>query len=183
VTIIPRGRSLGGTHMLPTAERHTLPEDYLRAQLAMLLAGRAAEKLLLGSVSSGADDDIARATKTARSMVARWGMDPEIGPIDLRESDDHPFLGQQIAQPRSFSDRTAARVDQAVMDLLQQAEDAATSVLEDHLDSILRLVLRLEEEETLDLDAIKACLRPQTTSVTPFPNQAKPDVPDHDKKV
>ena len=95
VTIIPRGSSLGGTHMLPEKERHTLPEAYLRAQLTTLLAGRAAEKLLLGSVSSGADDDIRRATELARSMVARWGMNAEIGPIDLRESEDHPFLGRE----------------------------------------------------------------------------------------
>jgi len=77
----------------------------------------------LGSHSSGADDDIRRATAMARSMVARWGMDPDIGPVDLRESEDHPFLGQQIAQPRSFADETAAQVDQAVMKLLHTAED------------------------------------------------------------
>ena len=158
VTIIPRGRSLGSTHMLPEVERHTLPENYLRVQLATLLAGRAAEKLFLGSLSSGADDDIRRATAMARSMVARWGMDPEIGPVDLRESDDHPFLGQQIAQPRNFADETAARVDQAVMKLLHTAEDQATQLIDDHRDQVAMLVARLEAEETLDLDDIKACL-------------------------
>ncbi|MEL6208982.1 MAG: ATP-dependent zinc metalloprotease FtsH, partial [Pseudomonadota bacterium] len=81
VTIIPRGQSLGGTHMLPAEERHTLPEPYLRAQLAIMLAGQAAERLFLVTVSSGADDDIARATRLARSMVARWGMAEDIGPV------------------------------------------------------------------------------------------------------
>ena len=167
VTIIPRGASLGSTHMLPENERHTLPEAYLRVQLTSLLAGRAAEKLLLGSVSSGADDDIRRATALARSMVARWGMDPEIGPVDLRESEDHPFLGQQIAQPRTFADETAARVDQAVMELLHAAEKQATQLIGDHRDQVILLVARLETEETLDLDAIKSCLDP-SENVRPF---------------
>lgn len=181
VTIIPRGRSLGSTHMLPENERHTLPEAYLRVQLTTLLAGRAAEKVLLGSVSSGADDDIRRATGLARSMVARWGMDPDIGPIDLRESEDHPFLGQQIAQPRTFADETAARVDQAVMNLLHEAEKQAIHLIEEHRDQVVRLVARLEAEETLDLGAIKNCLGPATT-ITPFVKNRKNDTPPPDSE-
>jgi cell division protease FtsH len=183
VTIIPRGRSLGSTHMLPEIERHTLPEGYLRVQLTTLLAGRAAEKLLLGSVSSGADDDIRRATAMARSMVARWGMDPEIGPVDLRESEDHPFLGQQIAQPRSFSDETAAQVDQAVMKLLHTAEDQATQLIDDHRGQVAMLVARLEAEETLNLDDIKDCLEPAEKN-HPFvkkPKVDEPNAPDQHK--
>lgn len=172
VTIIPRGRSLGSTHMLPEHDRHTLPEAYLRAQLTTLLAGRAAEKLLLESVSSGADDDIHRATLLARSMVARWGMDPDIGPVDLRDSEDHPFLGQQIAQPRSFSDQTATRVDQAVVTLLHAAETEALQIIETHRGQITHLVTRLEAEETLDLQAIRACLEPGT-KITPFVKHRK----------
>jgi cell division protease FtsH len=181
VTIIPRGRSLGSTHMLPENERHTLPEDYLRVQLTTLLAGRAAEKLLLGSVSSGADDDIRRATALARSMIARWGMDPEIGPVDLRESDDHPFLGQQIAQPRTFADETAARVDQAVMELLRDAEKRALDLIGDHRDQIDLLVSRLEAEETLDLDDIKACLEP-SENIRPFARNRKGGTPANPEK-
>lgn len=172
VTIIPRGHSLGSTHMLPENERHTLPEAYLRAQLVTLLAGRAAEKLLLGSVSSGADDDIRKATELARSMVARWGMDTAIGPVDLRDCEDHPFLGQRIAKPRSFADQTAARVDQAVIDLLRGAEKRAVELIEDNRDKVLRLVDRLEVEESLDLAAIASCLGPDTT-VTPFAKKQK----------
>ena len=172
VTIIPRGRSLGSTHLLPAHDRHTLSESYLQAQLVTLLAGRAAEKVLLGSVSSGADDDIRRATAFARSMVARWGMDPEIGPVDLRDSEDHPFLGQQIAQPRSFSEATAARVDQAVMSLIHDAEAQAIKVITDHPEQIRRLVARLEAEETLDLEAIRACLGPDN-NITPFAKSRK----------
>jgi len=158
VTIIPRGRSLGGTHMLGREERHTLPESYLRAQLAILMAGRAAEKLLVGSVSSGAQDDIKRATELARSMVAGWGMDDEIGPVDLRQSEEHPFLGQSIAQPRDVADATAARVDAQVIGLLKQAEARATEILTAHRDGLEGLIDRLEREETLDAAAIARAL-------------------------
>ena len=178
VTIIPRGRSLGGTHMLPENERHTLPEDYLKTQLTTLLAGRAAEKLLLGTVSSGADDDIRRATSLARSMVARWGMDETIGPIDLRESEDHPFLGQQITQPRNFADETASHVDEAVMKLLHTAEDQAISLIKKHRSKVEILIAQLEAEESLDADAIKTCLDPDD-KVTPFkPNKKTKDAQD-----
>ncbi len=167
VTIIPRGRALGGTHMLAEAERHTLDEEFLRAQLVVLLAGRAAEKLLIGSVSSGADDDIRRATDLARSMVARWGMTDELGPVDLRQSEDHPFLGQSIAQPRGHADVTAARVDLAVIELLKSAEAQATEVLGRHRPRIEQLIAALEARETLDLPEIRQCLDPDS-KVTPI---------------
>ena len=164
VTIIPRGRSLGGTHMLSEKERHTLPENYLRAQLITLLAGRVAEKLLLGTVSSGADDDISRATQIARSMVAKWGMSEEIGAIDLRQHEEHPFLGQAIAQPRDYADETAAKVDRAVMALLRQAEDVARKLITEHKDETLALIRRLEAEEALDLEQIRACLQAEKST-------------------
>ena len=158
VTIIPRGRSLGGTHTLSENERHTFPESYLRAQLITLLAGRAAEKLLLGSVSSGAEDDIKRATEIARSMVARGGMSEDIGAIDLRQREEHPFLGQMIAQPRQYAEETAAQVDRAVMKLLKQAEETAKQIITEHEDGVARLIQKLETEEVLDLPQIRACL-------------------------
>lgn len=160
VTIIPRGHTLGGTHMLSTAERHTLDEPYLQAQLVTLLAGRAAERLFIGTVSSGADDDIHRATKMARSMVARWGMTEELGPIDLRQSEDHPFLGQSIAQHQGHADATAAQVDQAVIATLKSSEKQAMDVLSQHQPQIEQLIERLEAEETLDFDDIRQCLDP-----------------------
>ncbi len=158
VTIIPRGSSLGGTHMLSKEERHTFSEDDLRAQLVMLMAGRAAEKLLIGSVSSGADDDIRRATQLARSMVSRWGMDDEVGPVDLRRSEDNPFLGQSMAQPAAHADETAAQVDRAVIDLLKKSEQQATEIIIKHKEEVQYLVHELEEKEVLDLDQIRNCL-------------------------
>ncbi|NNG03044.1 MAG: ATP-dependent zinc metalloprotease FtsH [Inquilinus sp.] len=158
VTIIPRGRSLGGTHQLPEEERHTLPESYLKARLAVMLGGRTAEKELLGTVSSGADEDIRQATQLARAMVARWGMADEIGPVDLRQSDEHPFLGREFAQPRRFSETTAHEVDQATARMLREAEDVATAIVAGHRQQIQALVAALKEHETLDRDAIAKCL-------------------------
>ncbi len=168
VSIIPRGRALGATHMLPEQERHTLPEDYLRARLAVMMGGRTAEKLLLGNVSSGADDDIHQATSLARAMVARWGMADEVGPVDLRQSEEHPFLGREIAQPRQFSPETAHEVDQAVRRFVTEAEDQALQILESHRTEVQRLVTELETNETLDRRQIEACLGvPEGQSTTP----------------
>ncbi len=168
VTIIPRGRTLGATHMLPEEERHTLPEDYLKDRLAVMLGGRAAEKAMLGSLSSGADDDIHQATQLARAMVARWGMSEEIGPVDLRQSEDHPFLGREIAQPRRFSETTAHAVDEAVRMLLRDAEERDAEIIGAHRPDIERLIAALEDRETLDRGEIEACLG------APEPRRAQP---------
>jgi cell division protease FtsH len=158
VSIVPRGRALGGTQQLPEQERHTLPEDYLKDRLAVMLGGRTAERERLGTVSSGADDDIRQATALARSMVARWGMSPTIGPVDLRDSEEHPFLGREIAQPRRFSESSAQAVDKAVRDLLNEAEQRAAGVLREHGAELDRLTGALEEEEHLDHERIETLL-------------------------
>ncbi len=154
VSIIPRGHALGVTQQLPEEDRYTLPEDYLHDRLAVMLAGRAAEKLLLGSLSSGADDDIRQASNLARAMVARWGMAEEIGPMDLRESEEHPFLGREMAQPRHHSDATAKAVDQAVRELLREAETRAEALITGKRPLVERLSAELEREETLYREAI-----------------------------
>ena len=160
VSIIPRGRALGATQQLPEHERHTLPEDYLRDRLAVMLAGRAAEKTLMGTVSSGADDDIHQATLTARAMVSRWGMSDEVGPVDLRESEEHPFLGREMAQPRHYSEHSAETVDNAVQKLLREAEVLAGKTIEQHRAALESLVKMLEERETLKRDELEQCLGP-----------------------
>mgnify|MGYP001825934337 FL=1 len=162
VSILPRGKALGGTQLIPEKERHTLPEQYLHDQLALMMAGRTSEKLLLGSVSSGADDDIHRATMLARAMVSRWGMSDTVGPVDLRESEEHPFLGREIAQPRHFSESSAKDVDDAVRSLLIMAEKRAGELLEDHRAQLDLLVRLLEKEETLHRAQIEDCLGPVT---------------------
>ena len=164
VTIIPRGHALGGTHQLPEEERHTLPEDYLLDRLCVILGGRSAEKELLGTVSSGADDDIRQATKLTRAMVGRWGMSDEIGPVDLRDSDDHPFLGREMALPRHYSENSAKAVDDAVHKLILEAENRALNIIRQHREQLENLIKLLEEKETLYKDEIQQCLEPDLSS-------------------
>ena len=160
VSIIPRGQALGITQQLPEHERHTLPEDYLHDRLAVILGGRMAEKILLGTVSSGADEDIHQATATARAMVSRWGMSDEVGPVDLRESEEHPFLGKEMAQPRHYSEHSAETVDLAVQQMLLEAEKRAADIIEQHRKELDALVESLEKKETLALEDIEQCLGP-----------------------
>lgn len=164
VTVIPRGRSLGGTHLLPEEERHTLPENYLKDRLSVMLGGRTAEQEILGTYSSGADDDIHQATQLARAMVARWGMSKEVGPVDLRQSDEHPFLGREIAQPRTFSEATANAIDDAVRQMLEQAQERALVIIREHRKQIDALIEQLEQRETLSRTEIEEILGPSTTS-------------------
>ncbi|MDJ0948992.1 MAG: ATP-dependent zinc metalloprotease FtsH [Alphaproteobacteria bacterium] len=164
VTIIPRGRALGATQQLPEEDRHTLPIDYLKDRLAVMMGGRTAEKTLLRSVSSGADDDIRQATAMARAMVGRWGMSETVGPVDVRESEQHPFLGREIAQPRRFSEATAEAVDQAVRELLQEAEDRAAAAIREHRQELDALIAALEKEESLGRDRIDEILGPNRTT-------------------
>jgi len=158
VSIIPRGRALGVTHQLPEHERHTLPEDYLKDRLVVMMGGRSAEQALLGNVSSGADDDIAQATALARAMVSRWGMSSEIGPVDLRDTEEHPFLGKEMAQPRHFSENSAMLVDKSVKELLVNAEKQAIELITKHREKLDHLINELEEHETLDQEQIMVCL-------------------------
>jgi cell division protease FtsH len=158
VSIIPRGRALGGTLQMPAQERHTIPEEYLRARLAVILGGRTAERELLGSVSSGADDDIRQATAIARAMVSRWGMSEEVGPVDLRETEEHPFLGREMAMPRHFSEASAQGVDKAVQELLRTAETTATDLLRAHRSDLDRVIEALEKEEDLGRERVEELL-------------------------
>ena len=158
VSIVPRGRALGGTQQLPEHERHTMPEDYLQDRIAVILGGRAAEKELLGTLSSGADDDIHQATTLARAMVSRWGMSEKVGPVDLRESEEHPFLGREMAQPRHYSEHSAEVVDDAVRELLLKAEQRASDIIKEHRKKLDELIELLEKEETLYREQIDSCL-------------------------
>ena len=174
VSIIPRGRALGVTHQLPEHERHTLPEDYLKDRLVVMMGGRSAERELISSVSSGADDDIAQATALARAMVSRWGMSEDIGPVDLRDSEEHPFLGKEIAQPRHFSEHSAQSVDKAVKELLSNAEKQAMDIIAQHRKQLDKLINELEEHETLNGEQIHVCLGnkvSQLKTTTTKPNQ------------
>ena len=161
VTIIPRGRALGGTHQLPELERYTLSDAYLRDRLAVMLAGRAAEQVFLDSLSTGAEDDIKQATNLTRRMVGSWGMSKEIGPVDVHLEEEHPFLGMQAGHARRFADETERSADLAVKRLLSEANERAVDVLKKHRAQVERLIAALEEKETLDRSAVATCLGPK----------------------
>lgn len=163
VSIIPRGRSLGGTQQVPVEERHTLPEEYLYDRLVVMLGGRVAEKEVLGSYSSGADDDIKQATALARSMVTCWGMSQKIGPMDLRVSEKHPFLGsEEHARQSHCSENTTRAVDIAISKNLFEAERRATDIIRDHRKSLDTLIADLESKEVLRKQEIIACIEQDT---------------------
>ncbi len=148
VTIIPRGRAMGSTHQLPEKERYLWRREDLLDRLAMTLGGRAAEALVFDSFTSGAEDDLEKATKLARQMVLRWGMSPELGPFASGGPQEQVFLGEEIARQRDHSEETAREADQAVRRILDGAWERATETLEAHrhaLDGVAELLLEREE--------------------------------------
>jgi cell division protease FtsH len=149
VTIIPRGRSLGLTQLLPDEERFNIGERRLHSQLAMALGGRAAEKLVFNEYSAGAEDDLKKATQLARRMVAHWGMSEVIGPVAFRQAEEHPFLGKEIHEHREFSEETARIIDQEVQRFLTAASERAASMLAEHRGKLDSLADALLEKESL----------------------------------
>jgi cell division protease FtsH len=161
VTILPRGRALGVTQMVPEEERYNISQPDLQARLAMLLAGRAAEKVRFDQYSAGAESDLQEATRLARRMVTHWGMSERLGPVAYHISDDHPFLGREIAQhERQFSEHTAQVIDEEVAKILHTAEDRAKRTIQHHLEKLNELAEALLERETLDEDEIREILGP-----------------------
>ena len=158
VTIIPRGRALGLTQQLPVDERHTYPKDYLVKNLAILLGGRAAEEMVLDTVTTGAGNDIERATTLARKMVCEWGMSETMGPLSYAQGDEQIFLGREIAKHRDFSERTAQTIDNEVRELVTSAHQRALTLLKENLDTLHALAKALLEEETLDANDVEAIM-------------------------
>jgi cell division protease FtsH len=148
VTIVPRGRAMGSTHQLPERERYLWRREELLDRLAMTLAGRAAEELIFGTATSGAEDDLEKATKLARTMVLRWGMSPELGLFASGAREEQVFLGEEISRQKDHSEETAREVDREVRRILGEAYDRARETLETHgkaLERVMELLLEKEE--------------------------------------
>lgn len=160
VSIIPRGRSLGVTEQLPLEDRHNYSQPYVEARLAVMLAGRVSEKLLLGSISSGAADDLEQATRLARMMITQWGMSTEIGPVHFRDGGEHPYLGYELTQQKDYSEQTASKIDAEVKRIVEQAEQITFSILEANQGLLNRVVDELITHETLDRAAIEQIVHP-----------------------
>ena len=160
VSIIPRGRALGATQLLPEEDRVNIGETELRTRLLFLLGGRSAEKLVFNEYTAGAEDDLKRATSLARRMVTHWGMSERLGPVAFRDGEEHPFLGKEMAEQRQYSETTARIIDEEVGLLLRQAADRAVELLSKHRDDLDRLAGALENEETLDEGDLERLLGP-----------------------
>jgi cell division protease FtsH len=149
VTIIPRGMALGVTMHLPEEDKHTVTKDYLDTQLAILMGGRCAEEIFMGRKTTGAGNDIVRATELARKMVCEYGMS-DLGPLTYGKKEQEVFLGRDIAQARDYSDDTAKQIDVAVRAFVDEGYRSAYEILEQNADIMHRMATALLERETLD---------------------------------
>ena len=156
VTIIPRGMALGLTQQLPVDEKHNYSRDYLSDQIAILLGGRIAEEITMaGSVTTGAGNDLERATELARRMVCEWGMSEAMGPLTFGKKEEQIFLGREIAQHQDYSEDTALRIDQEVKRLVTDNYDRAHGVLSQHKVSLERVAAELLVREVLDGEQVR----------------------------
>ncbi len=149
VTIIPRGRSLGSTQIIPSEDRVSSSETELQDQLVVLLAGRAAEKIIYNEGTVGAENDLERATSMARRMVTHWGMSEKLGPVSYKTGDDDPFLGREMHQQRQFSEHTQEMIDEEVARILADASQRAIDLLNTHRDELERVTSELLDKEEL----------------------------------
>jgi cell division protease FtsH len=149
VTIIPRGMALGVTQQLPEGDRHNYSKEYLLGQIAILMGGRIAEDLFLNSITTGASNDIERATELARAMVCEYGMS-DLGPLTFGKKEEQIFLGREISQHRDYSEDTAIKIDQEVKKLVGAQYERAKLIIEENRDVMVRLSETLLERETLD---------------------------------
>jgi cell division protease FtsH len=150
VSIIPRGRALGVTQQLPMDDRYTYSKDYLMKTLEVLMGGRVAEELALKHMTTGAGNDIERATELARRMVTEWGMSDKLGPLTFGKKDEQIFLGREIAKHKDYSEKTAEDIDEEVKGIVFNAYRVAKTLLQERFDLLDAFAKKLLEKETMD---------------------------------
>ena len=155
VTIIPRGMALGVTQQLPVDDKHNYSRDYLNDQIAILLGGRLAEELTNGNITTGAGNDLDRATDMARRMVCEWGMSDAIGPLTFGKKEEQVFLGRDFAQTPDYSEGTAIRIDQEIKRIVTENYDRAQALLKEHKDELVRIAEELLVREVLDAEQVR----------------------------
>ncbi len=158
VTIIPRGRALGVTMQLPTDDRHNYSKEFLYNTLAILMGGRVAEELVLHNITTGAGNDLERATDLARKMVCEWGMSEKLGPLTFGRKEEEIFLGREIATKRDFSEQIALEIDHEIKRLVTENYECAKRLLTEHMPSLRALAEALLEKEVLDAPDIDQIL-------------------------
>jgi cell division protease FtsH len=172
VTIIPRGMALGVTMQLPIDDKHTYTKDFLEAQLAVLMGGRAAEEIFLHHITTGAGNDIERATEIARQMVCEWGMSV-LGPLTFGKKEEAIFLGREIAQHRDYSEDTAIKIDGEVRSIVTSGYSKARNILETQKELLERIAHALLDREVLDAVELKLLMAGQ-----PLPDKVPPPPPE-----
>ncbi len=165
VTIIPRGHALGLTQQLPIDERHTYPKQYLIDSITVLLGGRGAEELVLKDLTTGAGNDLERATEIARKMVCEWGMSDDLGPLTFGKKEEQIFLGREIAQHRDYSEDTALKIDHAIRKIVEGSHMRAQELLRKNLELLHILAKTLLEKESLDGEEVDRILTPENHTV------------------
>jgi cell division protease FtsH len=158
VSIVPRGRALGVTQHLPEKDKYSYHKEELVDRIKILMGGRVAEELFIGRITTGAGNDIERATHLARNMVMQWGMSENLGPIHYGEKEEQVFLGRELGKRTQVSEATSEKIDEEVQKLVDSAYQSAKSILDTHRDAVERLVTKLIEKETLEKVEIVAAI-------------------------
>jgi cell division protease FtsH len=171
VTIIPRGMALGLTMQLPTDDKHSYTREHLESMLAVLMGGRSAEEIFLGHITTGAGNDIERATDIARNMVCEWGMS-ELGPLAYGKKDEAIFLGREITQHRDYSEDTAIQIDKEVKRIVNSGYTKAKEILNANRATLERIAVALLDREVIDANEVKLLMEDK-----PLPEKQIPQVP------
>ena len=158
VSIIPRGRAMGATEQIPEEDRHNLNRNYLLDRIGVILGGRVAEKIVFEDISTGAGDDLKKATQLARRMVCQWGMSEKLGPVTFRHGEPHPFLGKELSEPRDFSEHTARLIDEEIRNILSETEKKAVTLLTKNRETLDHIARQLLEHETLNREELNQIL-------------------------
>ncbi|NNE07343.1 MAG: ATP-dependent zinc metalloprotease FtsH [Gemmatimonadetes bacterium] len=162
VSVIPRGRALGVTHLLPSEERYKWTKDYCEDMIAVTMGGRAAEMIVFGKLNTGAFDDIRKATGWARKMVCEWGMSDKLGPLAFGQGEQQIFLGREISQHRDFSEKTAQAIDDEVRAIVEGQYQRAYDLLTEHKDMLVNVSEQLVEREILDGEELSRLMKGET---------------------
>ncbi len=168
VTIIPRGRALGVTQQLPIDEKHNYPKEYLLNEIAIMMGGRVAEEVVFGQITTGAGNDIERATELARKMVCEWGMSERMGPLTFGKREEMIFLGREIAQHQDYSEQTAVEIDREVKQIVMTNYEKAKLLIKERIAILHALAKALLEKEVLDASEIDAIVN-GTVAPAPAP--------------
>ena len=169
VTIIPRGRALGLTMQLPTDDRYSYSKEFLVNQITILLGGRAAEEIVFQQQTTGAGNDLEKATEMARKMVCEWGMSEKMGPLTFGKAEEHVFLGREVSRPKDYSEETAIVIDSEIKRIVTDAASRAKHLLDSNLEKLHALARALLERETLDGEEIHRILATRPFQEAPAP--------------